>query len=208
MDELVLGDLTDGTADRLVARADLVGLRFADLDASGRDLTGSRLEECELSTVSLDDARLTAVRLIDCRLENLDVPVLLAARPTWRGVELRGSRVGSAELYDGEWASVSVSDCRLGYLNFRHGKLTEVEFTGCRITELDLSGASLTDVTFADCEIETLTVTGARLRDVDLRGAALHEIVGLSALSGATIDETQLVQLAPLLAAEVGLTVR
>ena len=99
MDELVLTCLTEGAADRLVSRADLVGLRFADLDAGGRDLTGSRLEECELSSVGLEDTRLAAVRLIDCRLESLDVAVLLAARPPWRGVELRGSRVGSAELY-------------------------------------------------------------------------------------------------------------
>jgi uncharacterized protein YjbI with pentapeptide repeats len=207
MDDLVLPELTDGGAAALVSRADLVGLRFADFDARGRDLTGARLEECELSAVGLEDARLTAVRLIDCRLHNLDVAILLAARPTWRGVRLRDSRLGSAELYDGEWASVEVRDCRLGYLNFRHAKLTDVEFTGCRITELDLSGASLSHVVFSDCEIETLTVTGARLKDVDLRGVQLHEIVGLSALSGATIDETQLVQLAPLLATEAGITV-
>jgi uncharacterized protein YjbI with pentapeptide repeats len=207
MDELVLPELTDGTADQLVSRADLVGLRFADLDAGGLDLTGARLEECELSAVGLEDARLIAVRLIDCRLQNLDIAILLAARPTWRGVQLRDSRVGSAELYDGEWASVQLRDCRLGYLNFRHGKLTDIELVGCRITELDLSGASLTHVVFTDCDIETLTLTGARLKDVDLRGARLHEIVGLSALSGATIDETQLVQLAPLLAAEAGITI-
>ncbi len=34
MDELVLPDLTDGAVAQLVSRADLVGLRFADLDAS------------------------------------------------------------------------------------------------------------------------------------------------------------------------------
>ena len=204
----MLPELTDGAAGQMVSRADLVGLRFADVDATGQDLTGARFEECELSAVRLDDARLTAVRLIDCRLENLDVAVLLAARPTWRGVQLRGSRIGSAELYDGEWSSVSVTDCRLGYLNFRHAKLNEVRFSGCRITELDLSGASLTQVVLTECEIETLTLTGARLKDVDLRGARLREIAGLAALSGATIDETQLVQLAPLLAAEAGIAVR
>jgi uncharacterized protein YjbI with pentapeptide repeats len=207
MDDLVLPDLTDGVAEDLVSRADLVGTRYAGLDISGRDLTGARFEECELSSVRLEETKLTAVRLIDCRLENLDVAVLLAARPTWRGVELRSSRLGSAELYDGEWDSVRVTDCRLGYLNFRHGKLTEVRFVGCRVTELDLSGASLSGVSFVDCEIDTLTVTGARLKDVDLRGVRLHEIAGLSALSGATIDQLQLAQLGPLLAAEAGITV-
>src|SRR3954447_1561456 len=156
MEDLLLPELAAGTVDQLVSRADPVGLRSADSDAGGRDLTGARLEECELSAVGLEDARLTAVRLIDCRLRGLDIAVLLAARPTRRGAQLRDSRVGSAELYDGEWASVQVRDCRLGYLNFRHGKLTDIELAGCRITELDLSGASLTHVVFTDCDIETL----------------------------------------------------
>jgi uncharacterized protein YjbI with pentapeptide repeats len=117
------------------------------------------------------------------------------------------SRVGSAELYDGQWRSVRFADCKLGYLNFRHSTLEDVLFTGCQFDELDLTGATLSRVAFVDCDLATLTVTGARLKDVDLRGARLRAITGLAGLSGATIDETQLVELAPLLAAEAGLTV-
>ncbi|MFL6098667.1 MAG: pentapeptide repeat-containing protein [Actinomycetales bacterium] len=208
MDAPELPGLVDGRVSDLGERADLSGLRFAGLDLSERDLTGSRLVECELSDVVLEDAKLTAVRLIDCRLENLDVPVLLAARPMWRNVSLRASRVGSAELYDGEWASVLVTGCRLGYLNFRHSTLTDVELNGCRISELDLSGATATQVRFVDCDVETLTIGGARLKDVDLRGARISAISGISAMSGTVIDETQLVELAPLLAAEAGISVQ
>lgn len=207
MDAPELPDLADGRVSDLAERADLSGLRFAGLDLSGRDLTGSRFVECELSDLVVEDTKLTAVRLIDCSLENLDVPVLLAARPMWRNVSLRASRVGSAELYDGEWGSVVVTGSRLGFLNFRHSTLTDVEFNGCRIAELDLSGATATQVRFVDCDVETLTLTGARLKDVDLRGARISVIAGISAMSGTVIDETQLVELAPLLAAEAGITV-
>ncbi len=51
-------------------------------------------------------------------------------------------------------------------------------------------------------------MTGARLRDVDLRGADLSRVDGVAGLAGASIDERQLAELAPLLAAEAGLTVR
>lgn len=207
MDEPALPELDEGRASDLGERADLSALLFKDLDLSGQDLTGSRFIECALSGVQLDDTKLGALRLVDCRLENLDVPVLLAARPMWRGVVLRSSRIGSAELYDGEWVGVRVRECRLGYLNFRHAKLSDVEFTGCRIAELDLSGATVSQLRFGDCDIETLTIGGARLKDVDLRGARLSAISGVSALSGAIIDAGQLAELAPLLATEVGITV-
>jgi uncharacterized protein YjbI with pentapeptide repeats len=207
MEEPALPDLDDGRLGDLSSRADLNGLRFHDLDVSGQDLSASRFVECELSELVLDDTKLSAVRLIDCRLERLDVPVLLAARPMWRNVVLRGSRLGSAELYDGEWASVLVTGCRLGYLNFRHSTLTDVELNGCRVAELDLSGATATQVRFVDCDVETLTIGGARLKDVDLRGARIGAISGLSAMSGTIINETQLVELAPLLAAEAGIAV-
>jgi uncharacterized protein YjbI with pentapeptide repeats len=207
MDEPALPDLEDGRVGDLVTRADLTGLRFHGFDVSGQDLGASRFVECELSELGLDDTKLSAVRLIDCRLQNLDVAVLLAARPMWRNVVLRASRVGSAELYDGEWASVRVSGCRLGYLNFRHSTLTDVELNGCRIAELDLSGATVTQLRFVDCDVETLTIGGARLKDVDLRGARISVISGISAMAGTIIDETQLVELAPLLAAEAGITV-
>ena len=207
MDEPALPGLEEGRASDLGIRSDLSSLQFTDLDLTGQDLTGSRLIECGLRGVRLDDTKLGALRLVDCRLENLDVPVLLAARPMWRGVVLRSSRIGSAELYDGEWTGVRVSDCRLGYLNFRHATLSDVEFAGCRIAELDLSGATVSGLRFADCEVETLTIGGARLKDADLRGARLSVISGVSALSGAVIDPGQLVELAPLLAAEAGITV-
>lgn len=207
MDEPELPDLDDGRLGDLGSRADLTGLRFHDLDLSGQDLGGSRFVECELSELVLDDTKLSSVRLIDCRLQNLDVAVLLAARPMWRNVVIRASRLGSAELYDGEWASVRVTGCRLGYLNFRHSTLTDLEFNGCRIAELDLSGATATQLRFMDCDVETLTIGGARLKDVDLRGARFSVISGLSAMAGTIIDETQLGELAPLLAAEAGITV-
>jgi uncharacterized protein YjbI with pentapeptide repeats len=202
-----LPDLDEGLAGDLGVRSDLSAMRFSDLDLSGQDVSSSRLIECALSRVALDRTKLGSLRLVDCLLENLDVPVLLAARPMWRGVVLRSSRIGSAELYDGEWTGVLVSECRLGYLNFRHGTLTDVRFTDCRIAELDLSGTTVSGLRFEDCEIETLTITGARFKDVDLRGARLRSITGVSALSGATIDEGQLVELAPLLAAEAGIAV-
>jgi hypothetical protein len=58
-----------------------------------------------------------------------------------------------------------------------------------------------------DCRIGTLDVTGARLEDVDLRGTDFRAINGIEGLRGATIDENQLAELAPLLARQLGLLI-
>jgi uncharacterized protein YjbI with pentapeptide repeats len=205
---LELPELVDGSIEALLTRSDHDGVRFTGADLSGRELGGSRFVECEFAQCTFGDTNLGGVRLIDCRWSGCNAPVLRAARGTWRGVEVLGSRLGSAELYDAQWNTVRVADCKLGYLNFRHSTLQDVLFASCQFEELDLSGATLTRVAFQECEIQTLTVTGARLKDVDLRGAELRAINGLPGLSGATIDQAQLLDLAPLLAAEAGLRVQ
>ncbi len=206
--DLELPALAPGPAGLLAVRSDHDGVRFTGDDLSGRDVVGSRFVECEFEGCSFDDADLGGVRLIDCRWSAVDAPVLRAARSTWRGVEVLRSRLGSAELYDVEWRSVRVADGKLGYLNLRHGELVDVLFSECRFEELDLTGATLTRVAFPGCQVGTLTVNGARLQDVDLRGVDLAAVNGLSGLAGASIDERQLLELAPFLAAEAGLVVR
>jgi uncharacterized protein YjbI with pentapeptide repeats len=122
-------------------------------------------------------------------------------------VELRNPRLGSAELYDSGWQSVRIEGGKLDFLNLRGGKLTDVLITDCIINELDLGSATATRVSLRGCTIGTLDVTGARLKDFDLRGADFRGISGLGNIAGLVIDDYQLGLLAPLLAAQLGVTV-
>ena len=51
-------------------------------------------------------------------------------------------------------------------------------------------------------------MSGATLRKVDLSGARLRSLVGVESLKGAIVSHAQLVDLAPLLAEQLGLEVR
>ena len=81
-------------------------------------------------------------------------------------------------------------------------------FEGCEIDSLDLRGADLEAVTFIDSGVDELNVAGSTLAGVDLSGARLSTLVGVESLRGAIIGHSQLVDLAPLLAAQLGLEVR
>lgn len=93
-------------------------------------------------------------------------------------------------------------------MNLAGGQLDDVRFEGCEIDSIDARGAQLRAVTFVHCSINELNVTEATLTKVDLSGARLRSLVGVDNLRGAIISHGQLLDLAPLLAEQLGLKVR
>ena len=81
-------------------------------------------------------------------------------------------------------------------------------FEECEIGSLDAGSANLRSVAFVDCALQELNVVEATLSKVDLSGASLKTLVGVESLRGAIISHGQLLDLAPLLAAQLGVEVR
>nr|WP_256694787.1 hypothetical protein [Actinomyces oris] len=86
--------------------------------------------------------------------------------------------------------------------------MRDVLIRGTRIDELDLSGIDAQRVRFEDCRVGTLRLHGGNLSDVDLRGLEMRTVSGIGSLAGATISGEQLIDLAPLMAAHLGLRVQ
>jgi uncharacterized protein YjbI with pentapeptide repeats len=83
-----------------------------------------------------------------------------------------------------------------------------VTFEGCVLNEPDFGGAVLERVAFRDCVLRRAELNQVRLKDVDLRGATELDIVtGVDRLAGAVISPTQLMDLAPAFAAQIGVRV-
>ena len=199
--------LRDGEANELAAGEMIEDLRLAKVDLSSTDLSAVSLLNCRFSEISADDADLTAARLVDCRLERLSSTYLHSPRSTWRTVELTGSRIGAWELYDTDIESLLIEDCRLGFANLAGTGMSDVLIRGTRIDELDLSGIEAQRVRFEDCRVGTLRLRGGSLSDVDLRGLEMSVVDGVDSLAGTTISGEQLTELAPLMAAHLGLRV-
>lgn len=202
-----LDDLAVGSVGALERTGQGDRILLEDMDLTGVDLSGGRLTECLLRSVSLTDADLTAASVVESRWERVSSPHLKAPRSTWRDVSIEGGRFGVAELYDAGISGLVLRGCKLDLVNLRNAVLADVSFEHCTIAELDISGARATRVKFSDCTVGTLEAREARMKDVDLRGAQLSRIVGLAGLKGAVISEEQLVELAPSLAQHLGLVV-
>lgn len=166
-----------------------------------------RLDSSRLDEVAVGRWHARGAAFSDLVLERLDVLALVAPESGWRDVVVRSSRIGSVELFEANFRRVAFTGCKLGYLNLRDADLADVAFTDCVIEDLDLMRAKAKRVSLAGCRIGRLEVANTRLEDFDLRGATFADISGLEGLRGVTISTDQLLDLAPVLAARLGLKV-
>ncbi len=204
---LTLDGLVAADAARLCAgderEAELLTVRTAP----ELEWTRVTLRECQVQVVGVARWVLDRSRLLECRLADLDVTAVRARDSLWRTVEIVGGRLPALDLAGATWDGVAVSGARLGYVNLRDAALTDVVFADCRIETLDLGAATAARVSLRDCVVDELVVTRATLRDVDLRGARVELVEGAEHLAGATISVDQLLDLAPALAAALGIAV-
>lgn len=202
-----LPELDPGDVAELAAGERFDGVRFDGGTLADRDLSGVTLTECELLDVRLAEVQLRSARLAHTRVVGLDAPMLAVARSAWRSVHLERSRVGAAELYEGDLQAVTVSGSKLGWVNLRGAALRDVLVVDCAIDELDLSSATAERVAFRGCTVGTLTLGRARLRDVDLRGLEIGTVGGVDGMAGATISTEQAVALTDVFAGHLGVRV-
>ncbi|GGR02301.1 hypothetical protein GCM10010261_55580 [Streptomyces pilosus] len=193
---------------RLEPDGDYDGLEFREEDLTGQDGGGARFLDCALRGCALDGTRLSRARLLDSVLAGVRGVGTDLAEATLRDVELTDARLGGTQLHGAVLERVLVRGGKIDFLNLRGARLKDVVFEGCVLVEPDFGGARLERVEFVDCALKGADLSGATLKDVDLRGAAALEIArGVDRLSGAVVSTAQLLDLAPVLAAELGIGV-
>ncbi|MFI6338364.1 pentapeptide repeat-containing protein [Streptomyces sp. NPDC050535] len=206
--EVRLPPLEPYDAAGLEPDGDYDGLEFRDVDFVGQDGGGARFMDCALTGCALDETRLHRARLLDSVLTGIRGVGTDLAESTLRDVELVDARLGGVQLHGSVLERVLVRGGKIDYLNLRKGRLKDVVFQGCVLVEPDFGGARLERVEFVDCVVKEADLTGVTLTDVDLRGAVEFTIArGVDRLAGAVISPAQLVDLAGVLAAEMGVRV-
>ncbi|MCJ0873690.1 pentapeptide repeat-containing protein [Streptomyces sp. AP-93] len=187
---------------------DYDGLELVEVDLTGGDGRGARFMDCALRRCVLDETGLAKARILDSVLDGVRGVGPDLSEASLRDVELLDARLGGVQLHGAVLERVLVRGGKIDYLNLRTARLKDVVFEGCVLVEPDFGGAVLERVEFRDCELRAVDFTGARMADVDLRGASALEIArGVDALAGAVISAGQLFELAPAMAAQLGVRV-
>jgi uncharacterized protein YjbI with pentapeptide repeats len=149
-----------------------------------------------------------SLRLIDVALAETDL-----SNADWSSAQLnrvvfercRMTGFGGAGL---EAENVTLRGCKLDLANLRGATFRRVTFEDCVLDDADLGGAAFRETRFTGSSLRRTLIDGARLAGVDFRGSRLEPEGDVAALRGAIVDSLQLMELAPLLARGIGLTVR
>ncbi|MFI1464221.1 pentapeptide repeat-containing protein [Nocardia carnea] len=182
--------------------------RFEDMVLAEPDLRSTVFGQCAFRSVHIDHGVAGGARFADVWLHGV----------RFTGTDMPDAAWMDAEVIDGAWSGVESSgaelrrvvfhNCKLDSVNFRNARLTKVRFVDCVLRHVDFGSAKLSEVSFPGSEVSALTVRNAQLKKVDFRRAHSIGIAdGVESLRGALVTPGQLLDLAPTLAAAVGLVV-
>jgi uncharacterized protein YjbI with pentapeptide repeats len=205
--DLTRDQLESVEVERLDARFELEDVRLARASLANNDAGSGRFARVGLEDVDLKESKLRAVELIDVIAERLD-----ASNGDWGGARLRraqfhDARLTGLNLCEARIEQASFKACKLDYANFRHSSLKRVSFEDCVLTGVDFQGANLDASLFSGCQLVEADFSKAELSLVDLRGSNLAPAGSVLGLRGAIIDPLQLIDLARMIAQELGILV-
>ncbi|GAA2745620.1 pentapeptide repeat-containing protein [Kitasatospora cinereorecta] len=162
--------------------------------------SGTRLDGAKLRQAGFNEVWINAGRWVACDL----------AESEWQDSQVLGTVLAGISAYGSALRRVVFRQCKLESVNLRGAVLRDVVFEDCLLRDVDFGGeARLTDVSFPGSTLEEVRLGGAQLKQVDLRGAVRLELLDIQrGLRGAVISSTQLLDLAPQLAASLGIDVK
>ncbi|HEX8182804.1 MAG TPA: pentapeptide repeat-containing protein [Candidatus Saccharimonadales bacterium] len=203
-------DLPDAADLQKLLKSDetIASVSLSHENVSNANIRGVQAEEIRLAHIDATQAVLERMVLSDCEILACDLIATQMAEAAWRRVLVQGSRCCGIQLQSSSLKDVTFIDCKLNLANFRFCKLTNVRFQNCVLEEADFYAAEMTDVVFEHCKLDKTAFSSAKLKRVDFRTSDITGVRNIQGLAGATIDSTQLMAIAPLLATELKIVVK
>lgn len=190
----------------LSAHADLFGARILRLDAV-TDAAHAALTECQVVALGVERLDLTGATLVDVEIEGLRAASVAGRDARLRRVRITGGRLGTLDLAGAEADEVELRGIRIDYLSFAGARVGDLRITGCTLGTLDLPHAVLSRVRVEETRVDEVDPRGMRSDSVDLRGLDAGSFLDVGSLRGVTVTPWQTEQLAPALAASLGIDV-
>jgi uncharacterized protein YjbI with pentapeptide repeats len=204
-EELTADDLARLEDDAEVEGATIVA--GDDPGAEALDLPGSSWEGVLLDRASLAGARLASMVATDLEATGADLSNVGAHGASVRRMRAIGTRALGIQLGEATLRSVEFTETVLDFANLRYAKLDRVTFVDCQLRDADLSHATLRSVRLERCDLTRCDLTGATFERCVLDGCTLDEVRGLGSLRGLAMPLGDVIELAPALAAALGMHV-
>ncbi|MGM7665517.1 pentapeptide repeat-containing protein [Microbacterium sp. A93] len=180
----------------------------AALDLGGDvNLAHATLEQCTV-TADADSIDLTGATILDVDAKDLRVASMTLRNAGIRRLRITGGRIGTLDLSGTRIDELEIRDVRIDYLTLGGAKGSDILFADSTIRTLDMPQAQLTRMRFDRCHTQEVDPRGLRAKDVDLRGLDADTFVDANSLRGTTLTTHQIQQLAPVIAAGLGIQIK
>jgi uncharacterized protein YjbI with pentapeptide repeats len=202
-----LHDLASATVGDLVSRAVLDGVRLDRADLSGVSVAQVRLLECALVDCKADTAELPGITAVDVYVGGLTAQTLNFKEGDWRDATWAEMRVGALLVDGGELTDVTIRDSRVDLLSLRGTRIRRLTLSNCRVDTLDVSMATVAEIAVHGGSVGELLSDGARMVRVDVSDTTLGAVGHPGSLRGLVLSSAQIDDIAPALAAHLGIEV-
>lgn len=196
-----------GESRELVNGADLDGVEVRGLRQERVELRDGSVVTCRFVQVQSPEVDLRGAAVRQTEFLRPDFTIAQAWRGRWNDVRVEGGRFGVLEAYDAVWNAVEFVNCKFAFVNLRGSEMSDIVFKDCRIEELNVSDSNIRRASLGGSHVDKFDLRGATMEHVDLRGSTYDHISGVANMGGTIVSEAQLAELAPLLAASVGISV-
>lgn len=195
--------------DDLSAEGEYDCVRIEDKNYEHVDASNAQFCQSVLRTVTVTGGSFTHTRFNDVWQQAVTITGTTLAHSLWVDTEIGTSAWIAVDAIAAALRRTTFADCKLEGVNFRAATLDRVSFRDCLLRDCDFAEARLTAVTFPGTRIDGAAFNKATLKKVDFRQAASIRITdGITALHGAVVTNTQILELAPTFAAAAGLIVK
>ena len=173
---------------------------FKNQDISGLKVKSCVVNESMFDKILFTQAKLEKLGFTDVATSNCDLTAASFPESSWRRVSTKDTRATGLQIQNSTLQDITFLNCKLNLSNWRFTKLKNIRFSDCILDEADFYMATLENVDFQNCSLEKAQFSASTLKNADFRTSNISNLFGIESLSGAIIDSTQLVSIAPLLA--------
>lgn len=175
--------------------------------AGAVDLAHSTIEQCRI-TADADSIDLTGSTILDVDANELRVASVTLRNAGIRRLRITGGRIGTLDLSGARVDELEIRGAHIDYLTLGGAKATDVLIAESTVRTLDVPQATITRMAFESCRSQEVDPRGLRAKDVDLRGLDVDAFVDANSLRGTTMTTHQIQQLAPVIAAGMGIQIK
>lgn len=182
-------------------------LELRDCKVNGQELSFAKnlqVDNCRIESSTLASAKLNKFDATDAILERLEAAGAQSRQTAILRVQLQNSRFTGADFPEAHFEDCHFKNVKFDEAGFRFASFKRVIFENCVLKRADFSHAKLTKVKFEGCDLELTNFDTVTCVEVDLGSENLSSCQGILGLKGAIITDEQLIQIAPLLANELG----